>query len=112
MYASIYGYANEGNGRQHLGNIRNIEYTTNTRTYDFSSANIKGSCNFDMKDALIYVINTESGNAISSGFIKNIKKSEGNAISFNCDDFKRILDTDVIIDFTGGLYPNFTLQSM
>lgn len=112
MYAALYGYTKGGEYREHLGNVTNIEYTVNERVYDFGSAKIKGVCDFITTNALIYVINTENGKAVSSGFAKNIKPLEGNALSFDGDDFKRILDTDILIDFTGEAYPNFSLQSI
>ncbi len=112
MYAAIYGYSQDGNKRVHLGNVRNIEYTDDSRTYDFNSAQIKGVCEFEIQEDLIYVINTENGKAISAGFTKNVKKGEGTEITFKGDDFKRILDTDVLIDFTNEIEPSFTLKSI
>lgn len=112
MYAALYGYTKDGEYREHLGNVTDIEYTVNERVYDFGSAKIKGVCNFNTTNALIYVINTENGKAVSSGFAKNIKPLEGNELSFDGDDFKRILDTDILIDFTGEAYPDFSLQAI
>lgn len=112
MYAAIYGYNLDGTKRVHLGNVRNIEYTDSIRAYDFNSAQIKGVCEFEIKDDLIYVINTESGRAVSAGFTKNVKRGEGNEVTFKGDDFKRILDTDVLIDFTNEEGPSFALKSI
>ncbi len=111
-YVAIYGYSKSNGQREHLGNITHAKYTDNSRTYDFSSADISGKCDFPIKDDLIYVINTASGKAITSGFTKNVKKLEGNEISFTGDDFKRILDSDVLIDFTGLAQPNHSLRSI
>jgi len=102
MYAALYGYDVVDGKRKHLGNVINIEYTTTLRTYDFNTASIRGATEVKMDDPLIYVINDDRGNQIFSGFTKNYKPSKDNtkSVSFVGDDLKKILDTDILLDFS------------
>jgi len=109
MYATIYGYEIDTNGRREtLGNVTNIELTDSHRTYDFSQATVQGACDFEMKRPLLYVIKDERGKQISAGFVKSPKVENGIA-TFTGDDLKKILSTDVILDFTQEANPSHAL---
>lgn len=113
MYAAIYGYNIDGNFREHLGNITRIEYTETLRVFDLSEASVKGYCDFDMSRALIYVIHDETGQQKSAGFVKNVKQNDKTlSVSFSGTDFKQILDTEVLLDFTQTTLPDFTITGV
>ena len=97
MYVEIYD-----KNLNHVGNIINVSYKFTNRTFDFNTATVKGVLNdLDITSSLIAVVCDESGEQQFAGFIKNKKPTEDNlAISFQIDDFKKILDTDMIIDFS------------
>lgn len=113
MYAAIYSYEKENTIRKHLGNIIDINYNVTVRTFEFGDASVTGYFDFDIdaNNALIYVICDEAGKQQHAGFIKNIKTKE-NRFQFLGDDFKRILDTDILLDYTGQAEPSFKLKDI
>lgn len=113
MYAAIYAYGFENGRRKHLGNVANIEHTTVLRTFDLSTSEVKGKCNFNLDNPLLYVINDERGRQKFAGFIKKPKKEERTELlTFAGEDFKKILDTDVLLDFSNIATNDFTLQAI
>ena len=109
MYATIYGYNIDSNGRREtLGNVTDIELNDSYRTYDFSQTTVQGACDFEMKRPLLYVIKDERGKQISAGFVKSPRVEDGVA-SFTGDDLKKILSTDIILDFTQEPNPSHAL---
>ena len=112
MYVSIYGYTQHREQRKHLGNLTNIKLDSQDRVYDLSGANIEGKSEFSMEDALIYTVNTPEGRQLSAGFVRNAKVEKGTLVSFKGEDFKKVLDTDIMLDFTGVQSTTITLQSL
>lgn len=109
MYAAILGYDYLDGRRKHLGNVTNIEHTTAKRVFDFGSASIAGKCSFKIDRPLIYVINDTRGRQKFAGFVKNVKQDDkSEKVEFTGDDFKRVLDTEIILDFTNDATPDFT----
>lgn len=113
MYAAIYSYLRENGRRKHIGNVTHIEHSTTLRTFDFSTCEIKGKCDFSMDDSLLYVINDEKGRQRFSGFIKQAKIDDrSELLTFSGEDFKRILDTDIILDFSHVEDVDLTLEGI
>ena len=112
MYAAIYSYDYENGRRKHLGNITDIEYTVALRTYDFSTATVKGKSHASINRELIYVIKDDRGRDMFAGFIKNTKPEKDYLVSFLGDDFKKVLDTDVLLDFSNIANLDFTLSGI
>lgn len=113
MFAAIYSYDNENGRRKHLGNITNIAYVTTLRTFDFNTAEVKGKGTFKLEKPLIYVINDNNGRPKFSGFIKKIAyKDSSHNISFSGEDFKKILDTDILLDFSNVSILDFSLKGI
>jgi len=113
MYAAIYGYGKAAGYREHLGNVLSIEETIAEKTFDFGSGTIKGSCESNITKGLIYVINTESGRHLFSGFAKNIKpESNTSIVEFKSDDFKKVFDTEIFLDFTQESLPSHALKDI
>lgn len=109
MYAAILGYDYLDGRRKHLGNVTNIEYTAAKRVFDFGSAAIAGKCTFKIDRPLIYAINDTRGRQKFAGFVKNVKQDDKTEkVEFTGDDFKRVLDTEIILDFTNDANPDFT----
>lgn len=100
MYAAIYSAALVDGKRQHLGNIRDLTVDLTERTFDTSGGTAVGiSPITNWNSAVLVVIADESGFQKGSGFIKNIKVEDG-VVSFSIDDLKRVLDTEILIDFS------------
>lgn len=113
MYAAIYGYSYLDGRRKHLGNVTSLEHTTSKRVFDFGSAKISGKCAFKIERPLLYVINDERGRQKFAGFTKNIKRPDNSdRIEFDGDDLKRVLDTEIILDFTNDAVPDFTWSGL
>lgn len=114
MYVSIYGHGQDPltGRRTFLGNITNVSIEMIERVYDLNSTTIKGKCEFETDGALIYVVNTPEGRPISAGIVRNIRPGKGTLIEFKGEDFKKILDTDVLLDFTGEQPSNFFLGDL
>ena len=113
MYAAIYGYDKSAGFREHLGNVLNIEYNVFEKTFDFGYATIKGSIQNDISKSLLYVINSESGRNMFAGFVKNIKPEPNTTIiSFKGDDFRKIFDTSIVLDFTQESLPSHTVKAL
>ncbi len=113
MYAAIYGYDYQDGRRKHLGNATNLEHTTSKRVFDFGSAKVTGKCTFKIERPLLYVINDEHGRQKFSGFLKNIKQDDkSEKVEFDGEDFKKVLDTEIILDFTNDAVPDFTWSGL
>jgi hypothetical protein len=112
MYVAVYSSVLEGSSRVHLGNVRNVTFKFTKRTFDFNSADLSGLADFDVSQGLIGVVNDEYGRQQFAGFIRNAKPGEGSLVKFKIDDFKRILDTDVLIDFTQGTNDSHELHDI
>lgn len=113
MYAAIYSYNFENGYRKHLGNVIDIEHSTTLRTFDFSTSEVKGKCTFDLDRPLIYTINDERGRQLFAGFYKKPNQAtNSNLLSFAGEDFKKILDTDILLDFSNEEIPSHTLSAI
>lgn len=91
--------------------MTSIDFDFSKRLYDMNNGMVSGGCNENINEGLIFVINDESGRNQYSGIAKNIKTSQGNA-TFKIDDFRRIFDTEVLLDFTDSENLDFTVEGI
>lgn len=112
MYAAIYSSERSSGFRKHIGNVTHVKHETIRRTFDFNGATLSGRYDFSIDNPLIYVLCTESGRQIHAGFAKNLKRENDNLLSFNGDDLRRILDTEIILDFTQSTNPSHTMNAL
>lgn len=110
MYVSVLGYNLVNGRREHLGTITNITYTNTRRVFDPDTTSLIGKSDVKFTRPLIAVINDDKGRQFYAGFYKNDSPSttKSEKIEFKIDDFKTILDTDIILDFSNDLSPDFS----
>jgi len=97
-YIAVYGRDGE-----HISNIIVSKWTIIKNVYDLDTSNFEGYCKDDITEGLIFVFNDEYGNKEYSGFMKSIYQDE-EFVSFKGEDFRKIFDTDILLDFTGITY--------
>lgn len=114
MYAAIYSYEIENGRRKHLGNVNDIEFKTALRTFDFNTTEVNGKCDFNISKPLIYTINDERGRQLFAGFYKKSNRTNDSSklLSFSGEDFKKILDTDVLLDYSSDIAPDLSLKGI
>lgn len=81
--------------------VRDITIDLTRRTYDADTGSIEGFLETDIEDPFIFEIKDDQDKSIYSGFIKNWKWADGTA-RFNIEDFRVVLDTDIILDYSHG----------
>lgn len=111
MYVSVLGYNLVNGRREHLGNITDVSLSPLTlRVYDPDSTNLIGKSDVKFTRPLIAVLNDDKGRQFYAGFYKNDSPASNKSqkIEFKIEDFKTILDTDIILDFSNDLSPDFS----
>ena len=93
MYIAIYG-----RDLNHIANVTDVKYEITERVFDLDTSNFSGITSVDISNGLIFVLYDNSGKQIYSGYIKNINQAN-NMVTFAGDDFKKTLDTEVILDY-------------
>lgn len=81
--------------------VRDITIDLTRRTYDADTGSIEGFLESDIEDPFIFEIKDDQGKSIYSGFIKNWKWADG-IVKFNIEDFRTVLDTDIMLDYSHG----------
>src|SRR5690554_3581993 len=81
--------------------VRDIKIDLTRRAYDADTGTIEGFLETDIEDPFIFEIKDDQDKSIYSGFIKNWKWEEG-TVRFNIEDFRVVLDTDIILDYSHG----------
>jgi len=94
MFVEVYNKDGE-----HISNIKVEEWNITTRVFDFDTSNFKGTTPDDVTEGFIFVFKTERGEAKYSAFMKNITQ-EDNLVTFKGDDFRKVFDTEIIIDYS------------
>lgn len=97
----------------HIANLIDVDFEITKRVYDLDSANFKGLVNdIEVVDAKIFRFCDEEGNCLYAGLVKNLIQ-DGNYVSFKGEDFKKILDTDIILNYAETIAPTtFTLKDI
>lgn len=113
-YLVIYGSTKTGNKRNVLATVPDVRYKIDKRVFDLSSGTLEGRLVGDdgekIKDPIIYTLHEEDGTKIYEGFTKNVQIKD-NVIKFISEDFRKILDSDVLLDFSHGT-PDIKLSSI
>lgn len=81
--------------------VRDITIDLTRRTYDADTGSIEGFLEKDIEEPFIFEIKDDQDKSIYSGFIKNWKWADG-TVRFNIEDFRVVLDTDIILDYSHG----------
>jgi len=97
MYIAIYG-----RDLQHITNVTNVKFEITERVFDLDNSNFSGITSVDISNGLIFVLCDNTGKQIYSGYMKSVKQSN-NMVSFSGEDFKKTLDTEVILDYATDL---------
>lgn len=111
MYIAIYDKKIRNGKRVHITNLSNVSFTLNLRAFDANSLNAEGKTSDDCNDGVIYVICDSQGKNMYSGLIKNVRK-DGVKVSFKGDDFRKIFDTEILLDFSQNTNQDFTLSGI
>ena len=83
----------------HITNVTNVKYEYTKRVFDFDTSSFSGISETNISNAFIFVLCNNVGQDIYSGFAKGINQSN-KLVSFNGEDFRTIVDTEVFLDFT------------
>lgn len=71
------------------------------RAYDNDTGSVVGTNDEDISDPFMFELRNIQNEHIYSGFIKNWKYKDGK-INFNVIDFRTVLDTDILLDYSHG----------
>lgn len=115
MYISIYSKNKIYGKRQHLANLSHITYDMTLRTFDFNTLQADGYTDDDFSNGIVYVINDDNGRHLYSGFCKNAQRDgsiSSNKWSFKGDDFRRIFDTEILLDYSQDEVHDFTVSGI
>lgn len=94
MYIAIYD-----ENKNHIINIDNAVYELTERVYDADSFSTTGKCETDINVAKILVLNDDMGNYMYAAFADSVCP-EDNTRTIKGLDFKTLLDTEILIDYT------------
>lgn len=79
--------------------LENFDITL--RAYEDDNGSITGAIDQDLDDPFMFEIRDDKENQIYAGFIKNWKFDNG-IVKFNIGDFRTVLNTDIILDYSDG----------
>lgn len=111
MYISIYSKKQKDGMREHLTNLSNVSFTLNRRTFDFNTFSATGQSTDNCDSGIVYIVNDDNGAPLYSGFAKNITK-DGSHITFKGDDFRKLFDTEILLDFSQNEVQDFSLSGI
>lgn len=113
-YLVIYGSTKTNGKRDILATIPDVKYKIDRRVFDLGSSTFEGRLVGDDADKIInpiiYTLHQEDGTKIYHGFVKNVQIKD-NIIKFSGEDLRKILDSDVLLDFSQGT-PDIRLSSI
>jgi len=93
MYIAIYG-----RDLKHITNITDVKYEITERVFELDTSNFSGITNVNISKGLIFVLCNNTGKQVYSGYVKWLKQA-GTFVKFSGDDFKKMLNTEVILDY-------------
>lgn len=93
MYIEVYD-----RNLEHVTNISNVKYNLTRRVFDFDTSLYEGKSENSISSGFIFVLCSPKGEALYSGFMENIKQN-ASYVSFKGGDFKKVFDTEVILDY-------------
>lgn len=94
MYIALYD-----KNLDHIVNLTDVEYDYTRRVFDMDSGEFSGSSASDALGAFLFVLLQNDGTYVYAGFVKNIVQT-GKTVKFTMEDFKKILDTEILLDYT------------
>ncbi len=113
-YLVIYGSTKTNGKRDILATIPDVKFKIDRRVFDLGSSTFEGRLVADDADKIInpiiYTLHQEDGTKIYHGFVKNVQIRD-NIIKFSGEDLRKILDSDVLLDFSQGT-PDIRLSSI
>ncbi len=83
----------------HITNVENVTFELTQRVYDQDSFSADGVCEEDVNDAEVMVLCDEGGEYLYGCFVDNIT-SDNNKRTVKGLDFKALLDTYILLDYT------------
>ena len=96
MFVSIYD-----RGQSHITNADVSKYKVTKKVFELDVSSFTGQSDIDITTGLVFVFKDSNGIATYSGFMKNIVQDEDTGVfSFKGEDFRKIFDTVVLLDFT------------
>lgn len=94
MYISVYD-----ENKKHIENINNVTFELTQRVYDFDNFNAEGISTIDFSNECFMILNDDEGNYQYACFTNGIKK-DNDLRKIKGKDFRQILNTDVLLDYT------------
>lgn len=93
MYIEVYD-----RNLEHVTNITKVKYDITRRTFDFDTSAFEGVSENEVELGYIFTLNSATGELVYSGFMESIKQN-GKLVTFKGGDFKKIFDTEVVLDY-------------
>lgn len=93
MYIEVYD-----RNLEHVTNIIKVKFDITRRTFDFDTSTFEGVSENEVEQGYIFTLNSATGELVYSGFMESIKQS-GKLVTFKGGDFKKIFDTEVVLDY-------------
>jgi hypothetical protein len=108
MYISLYDKK-----INHLTNIINVKFKKYERLFEFDSFKASGQLSKEITGSSYYVVKTDNGKNMFFGLVGNITlEIEKEIVSFNGIDFRKALDTEILLDFSQNEIQDFTLSGI
>lgn len=82
-------------------NIKIESFDITSRAYDNDTGSVVGANDEDISEPFMFELRNIQNEHIYSGFIKNWKYKDGK-INFNVVDFRTVIDTDILLDYSHG----------
>ncbi len=103
-YAIIYGKKKDELNLfvvEQKANIKIESFDITSRAYDNDTGRVVGANEEDVSNPFMFELRNIQNEHIYSGFIKNWKYKDGK-INFNVIDFRTVIDTDILLDYSHG----------
>lgn len=103
-YAIIYGKKKDELNLfvvEQKANIKIESFDITSRAYDNDTGRVVGANDEDISEPFMFELRNIQNEHIYSGFIKNWKYKDGK-INFNVIDFRTVIDTDILLDYSHG----------
>ena len=106
MYTAFYDI-----DHNHITNVTIAKANIIKKVYEFNTAEFERYSDCDVSDTAYAIYNNNVGETIYSGYIKEITHLASGHITFRFDDFRKLLDKDVLLDFSQSI-PNHALYNI
>lgn len=89
---------------EHVGNIQVTKWSITRRVFEFDTSTFEGYCSDDITAGMTFIFRSPTGEYYYSGFMKNITQTDDGSVKFKGEDFRRIFDTEILLDFSQETY--------